>query len=869
MLRSILAGLALGVFAFASAQGQAYEPRPIETLLAQSVRYDAAIPKPEDVTGYQVGEIVFPPDLHRDYIAAIDAASDRVSVSEIGRSHFGRPILRVTITSPANQARLEEIRQAQLALVGPNAPVPPADHPAIVQITHGVHGSEPSGYDSALLLLYHLAAAQGDEIDALLDEVVVHLVVMINPDGANRFAQWTNMHHPAVAVADPQHREHFNEWPWGRTNHYWFDINRQWLPVTQPEARALVSATHDWLPNIAADLHEMGKDSTFFFSPGPREGLHPLLSQAAFDLNMEMNAFLAGQLESEGAMFVTEEVFDDFYLGYGSSYPGLLGSIPYLFEQSSVRGLVQETEFGVLRYDDKIAQQARVGLALIRAGQARRADLQAHMRSFFDESRRLAAADPVSAYVFTSPDRARLADFIAMLGVHRIEVRELASPLRADGRLYEPGEAFVVPVRQPLYRTVQGLFETRIVTDKAEFYDVSGWTQPLAWDIDYSVMRAGMFAPSIAGEPLADLQRGAPEPELSRYAYVMEWTSDYAPRALYRLLAAGLRARVIPDETVIVTAAGEVEPGRGAIVVPVAGQPLDALAIHGLMVRAAREDSVTVHAASRGITPRGSDLGGFALSNVEKPEILLITGREVSMNEAGELWHLLDHQQNIPVAMIDATEITSSDLGRYTHILMPSGSYSGLGDGFAEQLTGWVEAGGVLIASGSASRWLATNEIADASFIGEEESGDASDDAPVERPDAYDEINVWDAEEDVSGALFAATIDVTHPLGFGYRDGELTLQKVNARGFADTANPFALPVRFAEGDPLQSGYASEANRDALAGSGAVFAERKGAGAVILFSDNPVFRAYLRGSARLVTNAIFFGNDFRNPSRQAE
>jgi murein tripeptide amidase MpaA len=148
-------------------------------------------------------------------------------------------------------------------------------------MTFGVHGSEPSSYDASMLLLYHLAAGEGAEHEALLDETVIHLVVTVNPDGTNRFAQWTNMHHARVPVADPQHREHFYEWPWGRTNHYWFDLNRQWLPVTQPESRAVVAATHDWLPGLAIDFHEMGRNSTYFFSPGPTDGLHPLLSQDA------------------------------------------------------------------------------------------------------------------------------------------------------------------------------------------------------------------------------------------------------------------------------------------------------------------------------------------------------------------------------------------------------------------------------------------------------------------------------------------------------------------------------------------------------------------------------------------------------------
>jgi hypothetical protein len=851
----------IAAVAFVSAPAHAYEPQSVEALLDQGVSYDASIPKPEDITGFQIGEIIYTPEMHTAYIRALAAASDRVSVEEIGRSHFGRPILRVTTTSAANQARLEDIRQTQLGLSRAGADAAPAEHPAIVQLTHGVHGSEASGYDSAALILYFLAAAQGPDVEALLDEVVINQIVMINPDGANRFAEWTNQHRARVPVADSQHREHFNEWPWGRTNHYWFDINRQWLPVTQPEAVALVSATHDWLPNIAADLHEMGSDTTYFFSPGPREGLHPLLSQDAFDLNIEMNAFLAEQLDSEGALYVTEELFDDFYLGYGSSYPGLLGSVPYLFEQSSTRGILRETEFGVLRYDDKVGQQARVGLALIRAGQARRSDLHAHLRAFFNESRRMAGADSLTGYVFTSTDRGRLADFLEILDVHRVEVRALTQDLRTDGRTYPAGESFFVPLAQDQYRIVRGLFETRIIEDKSEFYDVSGWTQPLAWDLDYSEIRSGLFGSSAPSAGAAEFDRAAPDPDRTPYVYVMEWDSYYAPRALYRLLDAGVRARVVPDETEVDTTRGTVEPGRGAIVVPVAGQPVSADEIHALMVRAAREDSVLVHAATTALTASGSDLGGFALSNIEKPEILLITGREVDSNGAGELWHLLDHQQAMPVTMIDASVVSRADISRYTHILLPDGWYSGVDGDFAETLGEWVRDGGVLIGVRGGARWAINNELSSATWLDDDNAdGDAE-------PAAYETISAWDAEISISGALFESQIDITHPLGFGYRDTTLPTHRIGTDAFAASDNPFALVARYADDDPILSGYASQANRERLAGAGVVFAERRGSGSVILFADNPVYRAYYRGSARMVTNALFFGDDFRSPSRR--
>jgi hypothetical protein len=853
----------------------AYEPKSIDELLDRDVQYDPAIPKPEEVTGYRVGEIIYPPHMHAAYVEALAEVSDRMVVNIIGRSHFGRPIHQVTFSSPANLARLDEIKQTQRSLLNENAPEPPADHPVIMQFTFGVHGSEPSSYDAAPAMLYYLAAAQGPEIETLLEEAVINLIVPINPDGANRFAQWTNMHHAQVPVADPQSREHYYEWPWGRTNHYYFDLNRQKLLVTQPESRAVVEFTHEWMPNVVGDYHEMGSNSTFMFSPGPPERRNKLFSQDALALNRDMNQFVTEQLDGEGALYVTEELFAHFYLGFGSSYPNLIGAVPYLFEQSSTRGLIRETEYGTLRYDDKIGMQARVGLAVIRAGHARRAELQAHLANFYEESRQLASDDPVRAYVFSSTDPGRLTGFLNMLDVHQIEVLELDRAVSVDGQNFEPGNAFIVVADQTHYRIIKGLFAAEIIEDRNEFYDVSGWTQPLAWDIDYAELRGRAFSSNLAGDIVEGFTPAIPTPERSPYVYVMEWDSYYAPRALYRLLDAGLYARVIPDETTLRTSGGTVQTRRGAIVVPIAGQEIDSDEIHELMVRAAQDDFVTIHAAVSGLTSQGSDLGGFRLSNVEKPEILLVTGRGVSSNDAGEYWYLLDYEMNIPVAMIDMSELPNASLDRYTHIIMPGGSYGNLGERFSETMDRWVRAGGVLIASESASRWVAEHELTSATFLGddedenEREGSENADEEPADVPNAYEDITVWDAEARITGALFKTQADITHPLVFGLRDSMLAVTKIGTDAFAPSDNPFALPVRYVQDDPLLAGYTSEENREMLQGAGMMHAERRGSGTVILFADNPVFRAYMKGTARLVTNAIFFGNDFRNPSRRLD
>lgn len=874
-LRAIIAGAGLAFAAafIAHAHDYEYEAKPAAELLARDghdVSYDDAIPLPEDVTGIRVGESIYSPDMLYAYMRAVADVSNRVTVDEIGRSHSGRPILRAIITAPANHDRLEDIRQAHLAFSEPGSRARVSDDtPVVIQYTHGVHGTEPSGYDSVPLLIYHLAAAQGEAVDDLLANAVIHIIAPLNPDGVARFSQWAGAYRGAVPVADPQHREHVADWPSGRVNKYFFDLNRQWLALSQPEIRAAAAATLEWMPNIAADFHEMGENTTYFFSPGPVDQLHPLLGTEGVALNRRMNRFLTEQLDSEGALYVSEEVFDDFYLGYGSSYPGLLGSVPYLFEQSSVRGILQETNRGVLRHDDKTGQQARVGLALIDAGVENRARLLNHQRDFYARSARMAADSAVRAYVFTSHDRSRLADFLDILAGHDIAVHELSQPARLEGREYRPGDSYIVPLDQRQHRVIQALFETQDTAEMTEFYDVSGWTMPLAYGLDYAEVRAGLFSPNFVGEPVEDFQRAQTAPEPADYAYVMEWSSFHAPRALYRLLHAGLNVTAIPDETSLRDAEGEqIEPGRGALVIPVANQPVDADAIHALVARAAEEDGARIHAVATGATLSGSDLGGFSLTALEKPEILLIVGPGVNQNDVGEIWHLLDYEMRMPVTLIDLAALPRAQIARYTHIILANGDYSSLGDSGAERLGGWVRDGGTLIGIRGGAGFAVEKGIASASMTRTRREGEEAEQPGEAEPLAYDEINVWDSEHRVAGAIFDTRVDLSHPLLYGYRSSSVPVHRIGEDAFIPGDSPFNQPMRYTS-EPLMSGYASERAQEELAGKGAIFAERSGRGAVILFADNPYFRAYFKGSTRPFTNALFFSKAFRNATRRGE
>jgi len=324
--------------------------------LGSEPQFDAAVPRPEEVLGYQVGQWHVRHDQVVAYMQALAQASPRVRLETIGYTHEQRALLHLTISAPANLDKLETLRQQHLALADPGNSADVNQMPLVVWMGYSIHGNEPSGTNASLLVAYYLAAAQG--IDDLLQNTIIILEPSQNPDGLSRFALWANMHKGQLLIDDANHREHNEGWPSGRTNHYWFDLNRDWLLLQHPESRARIARFHAWRPNILTDAHEMDTGSTFFCQPGIPSRQNPLTP----DLNLALTRLIAGYhaaaFNARGVLYFSEQNFDDFYYGKGSTYPDIQGSIGILFEQASSRGLLQSK--GLARESGRAARRARV-----------------------------------------------------------------------------------------------------------------------------------------------------------------------------------------------------------------------------------------------------------------------------------------------------------------------------------------------------------------------------------------------------------------------------------------------------------------------------------------------------------------------------
>lgn len=819
--------------------------------LPEGTTYNKSIPTPKSVIGHEVGEWHITHDRLVTYMKALDEASDRISLEITGLTHEARPLLLLTITSPKNHQNIESIRAQHVQLTDPNksGSLDVKNMPIIFYQGYSIHGNEASGVNASLLMAYHYAAAEGAEIEKFLENTVVLFDPSYNPDGMQRFSSWVNSRKSKSISTDPYDTEHNEAWPGGRFNHYWFDLNRDWLVAQHPESQARVRSFHKWKPNVLTDHHEMGTNSTFFFQPGVPSRNHPLTPDKNLDLSRKMGEFHAKALDNIGSFYYTQEGFDDFYYGKGSTFPDVQGAIGILFEQGSSRGHAQQSINGVVTFPFTVRNQFVTSLSSLKAVNELREEFLNYQRQFFKDAMAEATKDVNKAILFGSgKDKGKAYHLAEVIARQNIDIYKVASTQTINGKEYASDASYVVPLTQPNYRLIKGMFEKRIQFKDSLFYDISSWTFPLAFGVEYEELKA---LPAL-GEKVteAKLPVGKRVGGKSEYAYVFESSNYYTPRALYKMLDAGLRVKVATDP--FYHSDGR-KFERGAILVQVAGQDKNPEVIEYLINEITQKDGIDVYAFNTGLDYKGVSLGSGSFMPIKKPEIAMLVGDGISPTDVGEVWHVLDTRFQIPVTLMPVDVFNRAHINKYNTLIIPptAGSFS-VSDAAKEKLKTWIQNGGVVIGLENAVNWLNGAGLGKFDMKKEEEKKEGATKA---RP--YADLEEYAGAQETSGAIFEATADLSHPLLFGYYTAKMPVFKSNNLYMEKSKNAYANPLVFTS-SPLLSGYISKQNYAKIKEASVAGVSSLGQGRIIGFTDNLCFRAFWFGSNKLLMNAIFYG-----------
>ena len=812
--------------------------------LPQNSTYNASIPTPESIIGHKVGEWHVTHDKLVLYMKSLAKASPRITVEDRGKTFEGRPLLLLTITASENHANIENIKIDHLKLTeaSHSGQLDVARMPLVVYMGFSIHGNEASGANASLLLAYYLAAAQGAEIEALLRNTVILLDPTLNPDGLQRFAYWANTNKSNTINSDPNDREFHEVWPGGRTNHYWFDMNRDWLPVQLPESKARVETFQKWMPNILTDHHEMGSNSTFFFQPGVQSRVNPLTPKMNQELTKEIGNYHAKALDKIGSLYFTEERFDDFYYGKGSTYPDINGGIGILFEQGSSRGHAQKTLNGIITFPFAIRNQFTVALSTLAAAKEMRVKLLNYQRNFYVNAKKEASKDAIKAIVFgDEKDASRAFHLAEILNRHNIEIYKPNSDFSANGLNFKKENSFIFPTNQKNHRLIKAMFEKRTKFTDSLFYDISAWTFPLAFNLDYTELKTASNIGSIMSNPVK--KRGEVTSK-SSYAYLMEWHDYYTPKALNAILKKGIRVKVGMKQF---SMAGNTFD-YGTILIPVQNQNLNENDLYAALKNIATESNISIRGVTTGLT-EGIDLGSNQFKNISKPKVAMLVGSGFSSYDAGEIWHLFDQRYQMNITKLDISYLNGVDISKYTAIIIPNLSI-GSNVAMLKKLKPWVQNGGILIAYKSAIKWLSNNKLIDLKYATVTVNA---------KNVSFEQKSYFAGAQKIGGAIFETVLDRSHPINFGYSKSNLPIFRQTELFIKPDSISYNNPIKYTK-NPLLSGYISKPNLEVLKNTVPFQAKRLGRGRIIVFTDNTNFRAFWYGTNKLLMNAVFFGKE---------
>ena len=840
------------------------------------ISYDPDIQSPSSFLGYELGsEYTFHSDVVR-YMQYLADRSDRLSLHKYGETYEGRGLYYAVVSSEENHANIDRLRRDNLKLTDPGSLQSTAaddiigKQPVTVWLSYNVHGNEPSGSEAAMQTAYRLVAGMDSESRRFRDQAITIIDPMLNPDGRDRYVYWYKSSRSSVLNTNAEDLEHDEIWPGGRTNHYWFDLNRDWVWLVHPESRGRIAAYQQWMPQVHLDLHEQGFNSNYFTMPGTTPRNHELPD----DYRKWADEFGRGvikEFDKHNVNYATREAFDFFYPGYGSSYPSNMGAIGMLAEQGghSRGGRAVETEDGyVLTLRQRIFDHYTNSIATVRTAVQNREPLLDYFRNAFSEKTR---KGDVSAFILPDNGNDYTYELVDILLQHGVEIGRAEEDFtlrqaysywdgEPDRRSFEKG-SFVISTEQPRHIFINTIMKRRLAIKDSVMYDMASWSAPMAYNLDaaWSEREVDVATSRVEESPE---YTGAVINSGARYAYVVDGDQRYTPNALARLWEAGYRVRVAKEPFRF---EGE-EYGEGSLIVLLGRNYEKKEIIADDMKRIAENVGVTVEGFDTGRMDSGIDLASRDSEPVERPKVALMVDSPFSSYTAGQIWFLFDQWTEFGISRIRSDALSNLELEEYDVLVLPGawGGYTSVLDSTAlDRLKDWVRRGGTLVATEDAAEFMSSESsgFTDVELVKEKEEADKEE--GTINPAAF---TPYAARGDsaglarIPGSAFKGHIDTTNPLAFGLPD------KIYSLKFSDEA---LLPstdwqvVGYYDRDPqsvLAAGYASRENREHAAGKAFAGVKNMGSGKVVFLLDNTQYRMFWVGPARMMQNAVMLLHD---------
>ena len=805
--------------------------------------FNKAIPTPEEFLGYAIGEQHTRHDQIVAYFYKLAELSDRATIEVYGKTHENRKLVMLTISSKENLSNLANIKEKHLQFVNPNLnPKNYEEVPIFIQLGYNVHGNEPSSSEAALLTAYTLVASTNAEVLNYLNKSVIFIDPTINPDGRDRHTQWANQYKAKSLVSDNRDAEHNEAWPGGRTNHYWFDLNRDWLLAVNPESQGKLKWMHSWYPNVVTDFHEMGTNSNHFFEPmKPIGSWDPIMPKENYeDLNELFAKYFSSALDKIGSFYYTKESFDGTYPGYGSSYPDLQGGLALLFEQASSRGHVQDTDYGKITFAFTIRNQYTSGFATIKAAVENKAYLRKYQQSFFKSAMSQKAKTGFAGYEFGDDyDMNRNKAFVEYLLTHKIKV-------------YKNGKKYTVPLNQPQHRMVQTMFETYSKYRDSVYYDASAWSVANFYNMQAKGVKSTKLGTEIT--TAENLVNNA-KIQWASYAYILDWDDYNAPAALYYMQSKGLTVASAFKPFTINTSGGAKSFNYGSLLIPISKQKKSSTEVYQIVAEAQAKYNIPVFGTNSGYSIKGIDLGSNNFRALRKPKVAMLMGEGVNSSEAGEVWHLLDTRVDMPLTKLRMNSFGRVNLDPYNTLVMVSGSYGQLDSVQVKKIKDWVAKGNTLVTIAGASSWIINKKIVNESLT--KKPKPKTEETIKRLP--YVDAGEYAGRDRIGGIILEVDLDLTNPIGFGYRTDKLPVYKNNMVFLAPSKNAYATVAKYSL-NPHIDGFITKKNLDTfIKPSASLILSSIGGGVAVMFADNPNFRGAWYGTNKLFLNALFFGN----------